>query len=168
MSRWHTNKPWSSLPKDHPFTAYCTSKCTSTKFVRIYIRSYACHSPLSYLWTVLVRARALIPWWGFTLIYQHRSANLTQNQYRTSSTVHSGNNSLIHVLLELCTVMVWILQHHNLIFEIFHCLQYIVANPKYYLPFPTNMLQISPASILLHPYPTFRCDRVYDVQPWSR
>ena len=23
MSRWHTNKPWSSLPKDHSFNAYC-------------------------------------------------------------------------------------------------------------------------------------------------
>ena len=68
MSRWHINKPWSSLPKDHSFTAYWASRCTSTKLVRVYVCSYVCHSPLSYLWTVLVYTCAFIPWWGFTLI----------------------------------------------------------------------------------------------------
>ena len=59
--QWHTNKPWSSLPKDCSFTPYCMSKYVSTKLVGVYVHLYACHSPLSYLWNVLVCAHALIP-----------------------------------------------------------------------------------------------------------
>ena len=92
VSRLHQNNPFSFLPKYHSFTAYCASKCTSTKFVRVYACSYVCHSPLSYLWTMLVRARALIPWQGFNLISQQSSSLSTPNLYQTSSTVHSGIN----------------------------------------------------------------------------
>ena len=35
---------------------------TSISSVRVYVRSYACHYPLSYIWTLLVREHALIPW----------------------------------------------------------------------------------------------------------
>ena len=61
VSQLHQNNPWYFLPNDNSFTAYCASKCTSTKFVCVYVRSYECHSPLLYLWTVLIRASALIP-----------------------------------------------------------------------------------------------------------
>ena len=67
MSRLHQNKPWSFLPKYHSFTAYWESKCTSTKFVRVYVRSDLLHSPLSYLWTVLVRRVPLSPDRGLPL-----------------------------------------------------------------------------------------------------
>ena len=38
-----------------PLTAHTIR--TYISFVRVYICSYACHSPLSYIWTVLVRVR---------------------------------------------------------------------------------------------------------------
>ena len=98
VSRWHTNKPCSSLTKDHSFAAYCSSKCTSTKLLRVYVRSYDCHSPLSYLWIVFVCVHALISLMGFTLIYQHSSACSTPNEYQTSSTVHSGINLVLQIL----------------------------------------------------------------------
>ena len=42
-----------------PLTARTIRTCIF--FVRVYVRSYACYSPLLYLWTVLVRACDLIP-----------------------------------------------------------------------------------------------------------